>query len=57
MKLNKMITKEDIERKLKIIHKQIKHCGYERYYLEPLLEEGKNSFLIILNYILKQLDK
>ena len=33
-----MVTKEDIEKKLEIVHRQMKHCGYEEYYLEPLLE-------------------
>lgn len=35
---NTMVTKEDIEKKLEIVHRQMKHCGYDQYYLEPLLE-------------------
>jgi hypothetical protein len=39
-----MVTKEDIEKKLEIVHRQMKHCGYDEYYLEPLLEREKWLF-------------
>jgi hypothetical protein len=41
---NTMVTKEDIEKKLEIVHRQMKHCGYDQYYLEPLLEREKQFF-------------
>lgn len=38
-----MITKEDLEKKLEIVHRQMKHCGYEDY-LELLLERERIFF-------------
>jgi heterodisulfide reductase subunit A-like polyferredoxin len=57
MELNKMITKEDIEKKLEIVYRQMEHCKYDDWIPKVRERELTFYFPIMLSYIQKQLGK